>query len=172
MCRLLALKQKTRQSCLVSCGNSIACTRCRQGVFMADLKTRHGKRMVAVIIRGNRQGSSRSRQSHSSPIVRSHLGARGTMPARKSKDPPTPIMTGTSSAALCWAMNRSCLGAPKATKSTSGFACFIRSISASLLVAPCPCRMPSSAPRILNEGNCFFSAYAAMLATFGRPPTR
>ena len=49
-----------------------------------------GKIITALTILFHRRGCLIKRQSHSKPIRRNHNGARGNLPVKKSKLPPTP----------------------------------------------------------------------------------
>ena len=55
----------------------------------------------SAAMRRQRHGWRARRNSHSRPRRRSQSGARGVMPATKSKAPPTPSATATGNSSLC-----------------------------------------------------------------------
>ena len=68
------------------------------------------------------RGSCANRYSHSNPELPIHAGARLTFPLRKPNAAPTAPAIGMSSRVRCSAIHNSCLGSPKTTDRTSGFA--------------------------------------------------
>jgi len=94
-------------------------------------------------------------------------GARSTLPANTSRQPPRPAITPTASPPAFFCIQSSCLGAPRHTIRKSGFFSLI-----SAIISASSSKYPSWVPAITSPGNSAFMFSAAFSATPGFAPKR
>lgn len=120
-------------------------------------------------MRLKRHGSLMQRYSHSAFILCHAFGARMTVPAKTSSEPPRPAIRPTSNRSAFCAIQSSCFGAPRQTMRKSGCAAFIFSITGSSSL-----KYPSFVPQTLSPGyvSCIFSFAASATPALRRAGTR